>query len=102
MRELPGAGIEIVRTVTFDRVDLKIIEQREYAPDGAIISLTRCGGWKDRAGIDFPSPIRIMRYPEEYGATLDITRLEINTSAPDSTFVLDRPAGSTLQVIGRE
>jgi hypothetical protein len=53
-------------------------------------------------GIHFPSQTRIMRYLEEYGATLDITRLEINTSPPDSTFVLDRPAGSTLQVIGRE
>jgi outer membrane lipoprotein-sorting protein len=100
MRKSPNNDIELLRTITFDRVDLRIIEQREYAPDSSIVSLTKYDGWKDHSGIDFPSQIRIMRYLEEYGATLDITQLEINNIAPDSTFILERPEGSTLQVIG--
>jgi outer membrane lipoprotein-sorting protein len=101
MRQLPNNDVELLRTITFDRVDLRIIEQREYAPNSSIVSLTKYDGWKDHSGIGFPSQIRIMRYLEEYGATLDITQLEINNTAPDSTFILERPEGSTVEVIGR-
>lgn len=100
MRKLPNNDFELLRTITFDRVDLRIIEQREYAPDSSIVSLTKYAGWKDYAGIYFPSQIGIMRYLEEYGATLDISQLEIDKTAPDSNFVLERPEGSTLQIIG--
>jgi hypothetical protein len=100
MRRLPNGGVEAARTVTFDRVDLRIIEQREYAPDAAILSLTSYDGWKDYSGVSFPAQIRIMRYLEAYGATLNITQLDIDKPVPDSTFVFERPEGSTLQVIG--
>ena len=100
MRKLPNDDFELLRTVTFDRVDLRIIEQREYAPDSSIVSLTKYDGWKDYSGINFPSQIGIMRYLEEYGATLDISQLKINKTVPDSDFVLERPAGSTLEIIG--
>jgi len=100
LRKLDGSALAVLRTVTFDRVDLRVIEQREFAPDSSIVSLTKYAGWKDYSGIYFPSQIQIMRYLEEYGATLDISQLEINHTPPDSTFVLERPAGSTLQVIG--
>ncbi len=83
LRKLPDNDVELLRTVTFNRVDLRIIEQREYAPDSSIVSLTKYDGWKDYAGITFPSQIGIMRYLEEYGATLDISQLEINKTAPD-------------------
>ena len=97
MRKLPNNEFELLRTVTFDRVDLRIIEQREYAPDSSIVSLTKYDGWKDYSGITFPSQIGIMRYLEEYGATLDISQLEINKTAPDSNSVLERPAGSNCR-----
>jgi outer membrane lipoprotein-sorting protein len=100
IRTIPGGDIEVVRRITFDRVNLRIVEQREYDADGSIVSLTRYGNWQVYSGIQFPSHIDINRPLDGFGVELAITKMEMNTPVADSRFVLQRPEGTELQIIG--
>jgi outer membrane lipoprotein-sorting protein len=89
-----------VRRVTFDRVNLRIVEQREYDNEGSITSLTRYSNWQVYSGIQFPSHIDISRPKDGYGVELLITKVEMNIPIPDTRFALARPEGTELQIIG--
>jgi outer membrane lipoprotein-sorting protein len=92
--------IEVVRRITFDRVNLHIVEQRQYDEQGSIVSLTRYSNWQVYSGVQFPSHIDISRPKDDYGVELIITKMEMNVPVPDTRFVLARPEGTELQVIG--
>lgn len=100
LKSLPDSDIEPYRRLTFDRVNLQIVEQREYDPDGSIVSLSRYSDWQIYDNIRFPSKVEITRPKDGYGVVLAITKMEINKPIPDSRFVLQRPEGSELKVIG--
>ena len=88
------------RRITFDRVNLLVIEQREYDADGVLVSLTKYGDWQTYSGLRFPSHIDISRPKQGFGVELVILKMDMNLPIPDSKFVLQRPEGSELQVIG--
>jgi outer membrane lipoprotein-sorting protein len=88
------------RRITFDRLNLLIVEQREYAPDGSIVSLIRYGDWQTYGDIRFPNHIDITRPKEEIGVELNITKLDMNVPVPDTKFVLTKPEGYELKIIG--
>ena len=100
IRKIGTTDIAPHRRISFDRVNFQITEQREYAEDGSIISLTRYDDYKIYNNVRFPSHIAITRPKDEYGIVLVIQKMEINKPVPNSKFVLDRPEGTELQVIG--
>jgi hypothetical protein len=95
----------ISRNVWFDRIDLSIVRQKVLDPSGsgAIVSDTRYSKWTAYNGVMFPAHIDINRDQDGYGLVLDVTEMKMNIdlSDPDNKqFVLNQPAGSTLQTIG--
>jgi hypothetical protein len=100
VKKIAENNIEPDRRITFDRVNLLIVEQRDYDPDGTIVSLAQYSEWQVFSGIRFPSHIKISRPKEELGLELIITKMEMNIPIPDSKFVLEKPEGYQLQVIG--
>jgi hypothetical protein len=101
VKRLPDGDIEAERRITFDRVTLYIIEEREYGPDGSIVSLSRYGDWQTYNGIRFPSHIDISRPKEEIALELTITKMDMNVPIPDAKFVLTKPEGYELRIIGK-
>jgi outer membrane lipoprotein-sorting protein len=100
VKKISENDIEPDRRVTFDRVNLLIVEQRQFDPDGSIVSLAQYSDWQVFSGIRFPSHIKISRPKEELGLELTITKMDMNIPIADSKFVLEKPEGFELQVIG--
>jgi hypothetical protein len=101
LKVLPDGDLQPVRRITFDRVNLYAIEEREFAPDGSIVSLSRYGNWTVYNGIRFPNHIDIMRPKEEIAIELNVTKMDMNTPIPDAKFVLAKPEGYELKTIGK-
>lgn len=95
-----GDDIALNRRITFDRVNLQIIEQREYDDNGLIVSLSKYDGFKVYDNVRFPSHIEISRPKDEYGIVLGVMKMDINNKIDSARFVLARPENSELQVIG--
>jgi len=88
------------RSVWFDRLDLSITRQVVYDGGGDIVSDTRYAKWQAYNGVIFPAHIDINRPKDGYGVVMDITQMQMNTPLPDDKFVLNKPEGAQLQVIG--
>jgi hypothetical protein len=101
VKKLPDGDIQAERRVTFDRVNLYIIEEREYSPDGSIVSVSHYGDWATYNGVRFPNHIDISRPKEEIAIELNITKMDMNTPIADTKFVLTKPDGFELKVIGK-
>jgi len=95
-----GDDIAIFRRITFDRVNLQIIEQREYDENGSIVSLSKYDDFKVYDNVRFPSRIEISRPKDEYGIELIVIKMDINNKIDSARFVLARPENFELQVIG--
>ncbi len=95
-----GDDIAIFRLVTFDRVNLQVTEQREFDQKGDIVSLTKYDNFKVYDNVRFASRIEITRPKDEYGILLLITKMDINKPVDNARFVLARPEGVEVQVIG--
>ena len=95
-----GEEVFLHRRISFDRFNLQITEQREYDQAGSIISLTTYDDFKVYDNVRFPSRIQITRPKDEYGLVLQVMKMDINKPVPDSRFILTRPEGTELQVIG--
>lgn len=89
-----------LRSIYFDRVDLQIVRQKVYGPDGITLSDTRYSNWKDYSGISFPDTIDINRPVDGYGVVLDVVKMEMDPKLTDQQFALAQPPGYKLQVIG--
>jgi len=101
VRKTPDGGVEPTRRITFDRVNLYMIEEREYAPDGSIVSLSHYGDWRTYSGVRFPAHIDISRPKEEIALELNITKMDMNVPVPDTKFVLAKPEGYELKILGK-
>jgi hypothetical protein len=99
-RILPGSDVRQTRAVFFDRIDLSIVRQVVWDDSSAIVSDTRYSKWQPYNGVMFPAHIDINRPKDGYGVVLDLTDMKMNVPLTDQQFVLDRPEGSQLQVIG--
>ncbi len=95
-----AGGLFISRAIWFSRLDLSVARQLIYDEDGNILSDTRYSGWHYFDSAPFPKHIEINRPQDEYGVVIDVTKMEINRNIAADKFVLNQPAGSTLQVIG--
>jgi outer membrane lipoprotein-sorting protein len=90
------------RTIWFDRLDLQISRQLIYDGVGNIVTDARYSQWHAFDNVPFPKHIEIHRPREEYGATIDIIKMDINKGVSDDKVVLTRPEGTVLKVIGQK
>ena len=88
------------RSIWFDRLDLSIERQIVYDGDANIVSDTRYAKWQIFENIAFPAHIDINRPQDGYGVAMDVMQMQMNKAITDEQFVLARPEGSQLQVIG--
>jgi hypothetical protein len=96
----PGDYV-LSRKIIFGRTDLKPHRQFIYSEDGKVATDARYAEYKDYDGFSFPSRIEIYRPQEEYDITLNILKLEINTTLRDDQFVLVQPAGAQVVHLDR-
>ncbi len=88
------------RSVWFDRLDLSIVRQMVYDEEGAIVSDTRYSKWQQYSGVLFPAHIDINRPKDAYGVVMDVMDMKMNKAMTDDQFVLKKPEGAQLQVVG--
>jgi outer membrane lipoprotein-sorting protein len=88
------------RTIWFSRLDLRMARQIIYDDSGNIVTDARYSQWHSFDNVPFPKHMEIHRPREEYGATIDVVKMDINKGVPDDKFVLTQPEGTTLKVIG--
>jgi outer membrane lipoprotein-sorting protein len=96
----PGV-LDLLRTVWFDRVDLRIARQIILDKAGNILTDARYSSWSLFDTVQFPKHIEINRPQDEYGVVLDVVKMDINKGITDDKFVLNQPAGSTLRAVGQ-
>jgi outer membrane lipoprotein-sorting protein len=90
----------IARGVWFDRIDLSIVRQTVYDDAGTLVSDTRYSKWQTWDGVRFPAHIDLNRDKDGYGVVLDVKDMKMNIELAEDKFVLNRPEGAQLQVIG--
>jgi outer membrane lipoprotein-sorting protein len=95
----PGM-LELLRTVWFSRVDLRIARQILLDKAGNILTDARYSEWRQFDDFPFPKHIEIDRPQDEYGVVLDVVKMDINKGVSDDKFVLNQPPGSTLRTLG--
>ncbi len=100
IQKLPGGDVRVSREVYFDRLDLSITRQIVFDDVGDIASDAYYSKWMPYGGVLFPAHIEIQLPKDEYGVVMDIVQMDMNKALTDATFVLTRPEGSTLQIIG--
>jgi hypothetical protein len=88
------------RSIWFDRLDLSIIRQLVFDGKAGLVSDTRYAKWQTFDKTLFPSHIDINRPQDGYGVAMDVMQMQMNKTMTDDQFVLARPEGSQLQVIG--
>jgi outer membrane lipoprotein-sorting protein len=89
-------GWFLSRKIIFSRTDLLPHRQFVFDPDGNLATDSRYEGYKDYAGVNFPSQIEIWRPQEEYDITLTILKLQVNEPLNDDKFALDQPPGAQI------
>lgn len=96
----PDGELRPSRSIWFERVGLTMVRQIEFDPVGNILSDTRYSDWRIWDGVPFPRQVEINRPRDEYAVVLTVVKMDINKGLTDQQFVLEQPAGSTLQVLG--
>jgi hypothetical protein len=89
------------RSIWFNRLDLRMARQLIYDGAGNILTDARYSEWHAFDNMAFPKHIEIHRPHEEYGATIDVVKMDINKGVSDDKFVLTQPEGTVLKVIGQ-
>ncbi|MFZ0137998.1 MAG: DUF4292 domain-containing protein [Candidatus Sulfotelmatobacter sp.] len=89
-------GWRLARKIVFSRTDLKPHREYIYDKQGNLVTDARYADYKDYDGISFPSRIEIFRPQEEYDITLNMLKLELNTSLRDDQFGLEQPPGAEV------
>ncbi|MBV8731609.1 MAG: DUF4292 domain-containing protein [Acidobacteriia bacterium] len=100
VRENEPGMLDLLRTVWFDRVTLRLARQIILDKAGNILTDARYSDWAMFDGVPFPKHIEINRPQDEYAVVLDVIKLDINKGVTEDKFVLSQPPGSTLRTVG--
>jgi outer membrane lipoprotein-sorting protein len=100
VREDSGGALRITRTIWFSRLTLHIARQVVFDEHSNILTDARYSDWQNYDGVPFPKHVEINRPRDEYAVVLTVVKLDVNKGVDDAKFVLDRPEGSKLQVLG--
>jgi hypothetical protein len=101
VRQNDRGDLQLVRSIWFGRTDLTMARQLIFDPAGNILTDARYSEWRAYDNIPFPAHIEINRPRDAYGVVIQIVKMDINKGVSEDKFVLERPQGTTLQVIGR-
>jgi outer membrane lipoprotein-sorting protein len=101
VHENGNGQLQLVRTIWFSRIDLKLARQLIFDAQGNILTDARYSDWKAFDNVAFPKHIEINRPRDEYAVVLDIVKMDINKGITPSKFVLEQPEGTTIQVVGQ-
>lgn len=96
-----GGQLQLMRTIWFNRVDLRLARQILLDGSGNILTDARYDNWREYDGVFFPKHIEINRPHDEYAVVLDVQKMDINKGVSDDKFVLQQPAGTKLQNVGQ-
>lgn len=96
----PDGQLRPSRSIWFERAGLTLSRQLVFDAAGNILSDARYRDWQTWDGVSFPKQVEINRPRDEYAVVLSMVKLDINKGVTDRQFVLEQPAGSTLQVLG--
>ena len=96
-----NGALRLDRTIWFSRVNLEIARQMIFDAAGNILTDARYSEWKTYDKVAFPKHVEINRPQDEYGVVIDIVKMEINKGVTDDKFILERPPGTTLRVLGQ-
>jgi outer membrane lipoprotein-sorting protein len=100
VRSNSNGNLQLSRTIWFDRTNLLLARQLIFDNDGNILTDARYSSWNRYDNVPFPKHIEINRPRDEYAVVIDLVKMDINKGVPDDQFVLERPQGTTLQVVG--
>ncbi|MBV9505891.1 MAG: DUF4292 domain-containing protein [Acidobacteriia bacterium] len=100
--ETPSGSLDLLRTIWFNRLDLKLARQIIFDDKGNILTDARYSDWKVYDNVAFAKHVEINRPQDEYGVVLDLVKMDINQGVSDDKFVLNQPPGSTLRTVGEE
>lgn len=100
VHEASGGQLELMRTVWFSRLDLRLARQIILDPMGNILTDARYSKWGQFENIPFPRHVEINRPRDEYAVVLDVVKMDINKGVSDDKFVLNQPEGTKLQTVG--
>jgi outer membrane lipoprotein-sorting protein len=89
------------RAVYFDRLTLQIVRQKAFDVNGLTVSDTRYSTWKIFNGVAFPTSIDINRPGDGYGVVMQLVNMKMNNEVGDDKFVLTKPEGAQLKVLGQ-
>ena len=93
----------LVRTLHFDRHNLEIVRQKTFDSTGSVLSDTKYSGWKDYAGVPYPSEIDIKRPQDHYEVVLNVLNLKVNSAdVTAERFILNQPPGTELQELSNQ
>lgn len=95
----PDGQLRPSRSIWFERGGLALSRQLIFDESGNILSDARYREWQTWDGVSFPKQVEINRPRDEYAVVLSMVKMEINKGLADKQFVLEQPAGSTLQVL---
>jgi len=84
------------RKIVFNRYDLHPDRELIYDQQGSLVTDTHYSDFRDYAGVQFPSVIRIWRPQEEYSILLKMVKLQLNQPLTDEKFALQPPPGAQL------
>jgi outer membrane lipoprotein-sorting protein len=96
-----NGALRLERTIWFNRVNLEISRQMIFDLAGNILTDARYSEWKIYDKVAFPKHVEINRPQDEYGVVFDLVKMEMNKGVTDDKFVLERPPGTTLRVLGQ-
>ncbi len=89
IKQLPGGKLLPGRNICFDRIDLSIVRQMVFAPDGSIVSDTRYSQMDElRWWLMFPAQIDINRPKDGYGVVIAIVDMQMNKELTNAQFEL--------------
>lgn len=97
---LPRGELDLSRNVWFERLALNMARQKVFDASGALLTDARYSDWTRFDGVPFPKHIEINRPKDEYGVVIDVVKMEINKPLSNDKFLLNRPEGTQLQVLG--
>jgi hypothetical protein len=101
VRETPGGELIPSRAIQFDRLTLALERQLIFDEGGDILTDARYRNWQTFGDVRFPKEIQINRPKDEYAIVLNVVKLDVNKPLEDAQFALERPEGTTLQVLGK-
>ncbi|RPI96632.1 MAG: DUF4292 domain-containing protein, partial [Chloroflexi bacterium] len=100
IRQEADGQLRLSRSIWFERLHLALSRQIVYDQAGNILTDARYSQWQAYDNVGFPRQVDINRPRDEYSVVITVVKMDINKGVTDDKFVLEQPAGTTLQVLG--